>query len=62
MKGLFAVVAMTAAALVNDVAAADGAGVTIVDQSKNLTATGGTGNLAAAGSLEPFGGIGIGCG
>ncbi|KAF1336151.1 Gpi transamidase subunit pig-u family protein, partial [Globisporangium splendens] len=61
MKDLFAIAA-AAVALVNGVAAEDGAGVTIVDQSKNLTATGGTGNLAAAGSLEPFGGIGIGCG
>ncbi|KAF9692012.1 hypothetical protein EKO04_010121 [Ascochyta lentis] len=36
--------------------------VEITSLSKNITSTSGTGNVAAAGSLTPFGGIGVGCG
>ncbi|KXT01725.1 hypothetical protein AC578_2752 [Pseudocercospora eumusae] len=39
-----------------------GAGVNITTLSKSSNATGGTGEVAAAGNLEPFGGIGVGCG
>ncbi|KAF7185554.1 hypothetical protein HII31_13051 [Pseudocercospora fuligena] len=39
-----------------------GGGVNITTLSKSSNATGGTGQVAAAGTLEPFGGIGVGCG
>ncbi|KAH7349196.1 hypothetical protein BKA66DRAFT_293482 [Pyrenochaeta sp. MPI-SDFR-AT-0127] len=38
------------------------AGVGITNLSQNVNSTGGSGNVAAAGSLSPFGGIGVGCG
>ncbi|EME80918.1 uncharacterized protein MYCFIDRAFT_57079 [Pseudocercospora fijiensis CIRAD86] len=41
---------------------AAGGGVKITTLSKTSNATGGTGQVAAAGTLEPFGGIGVGCG
>ncbi|KAH7067176.1 hypothetical protein FB567DRAFT_258056 [Paraphoma chrysanthemicola] len=36
--------------------------VAITSLEKNVTTTSGSGNVAAAGSLAPFGDIGIGCG
>ena len=39
-----------------------GNNVTIVALEKNYNSTGGSGAVAAAGILQPFGGIGIGCG
>lgn len=59
-----AALAATVAILATSYAAAseEGGGVQIVALSKNVTATGGTGQLSAAGTLEPFGGIGLGCG
>lgn len=35
-------------------------GVVITDLNQNVTTTGGSGNVAAAGTLSPFGGIGVG--
>lgn len=40
----------------------DGGGVSITTLSKTSNSTGGTGQVAAAGTLAPFGGIGVGCG
>ncbi|EME47670.1 hypothetical protein DOTSEDRAFT_69581 [Dothistroma septosporum NZE10] len=40
----------------------EGNNVTIVTLEKNYNSTGGSGSVAAAGALQPFGGIGIGCG
>jgi len=37
-------------------------GVKITSLDKNVTSTSGTGNVAAAGTIEPFGNIGVGCG
>ncbi|RMZ67933.1 hypothetical protein GMOD_00004014 [Pyrenophora seminiperda CCB06] len=37
-------------------------GVNITNLGKNVTLTSGTGNVAAAGTLAPFGKIGVGCG
>jgi hypothetical protein len=37
-------------------------GVDITSLTKNVTSTSGSGNVAAAGSLTPFGDIGVGCG
>lgn len=37
-------------------------GVQITSLDKNVTSTSGTGNVAAAGTLAPFGEIGVGCG
>lgn len=39
-----------------------GNNVTIVSLEKARNSTGGSGSVAAAGTLQPFGGIGIGCG
>ncbi|KAF2856611.1 hypothetical protein T440DRAFT_462858 [Plenodomus tracheiphilus IPT5] len=36
--------------------------VTITQLSKSLNSTGGEGNVAASGTLSPFGSIGVGCG
>lgn len=36
--------------------------VDITALTKNVTATSGTGAVSAAGTLSPFGGIGVGCG
>ncbi|KAK1972603.1 hypothetical protein LY78DRAFT_650598 [Colletotrichum sublineola] len=38
------------------------AGVDITELNKNVSATSGTGAVSAKGTLEPFGGIGVGCG
>jgi hypothetical protein len=37
-------------------------GVEITSLTKNVTSTSGSGNVAAAGNLTPFGDIGVGCG
>jgi hypothetical protein len=37
-------------------------GVDITNLNSNVTSTSGSGNVAAAGSLTPFGDIGVGCG
>ena len=37
-------------------------GVEITSLEKNVTSTSGSGNVAAAGNLTPFGDIGVGCG
>lgn len=38
------------------------AAVDITALNKNVSATSGTGAVSAAGTLEPFGGVGVGCG
>jgi hypothetical protein len=37
-------------------------GVDVTDLNKNVSSTSGSGNVAAAGGLTPFGDIGVGCG
>ncbi|KAF2131853.1 hypothetical protein P153DRAFT_415141 [Dothidotthia symphoricarpi CBS 119687] len=37
-------------------------GIAITDFNKNATSTSGIGNVAAAGTLAPFGEVGVGCG
>lgn len=56
------VFAATLAVAAASFVAADEGGLQIVDLSQNGTSSAGTGQISAAGSLEPFGGMGLGCG
>ncbi|CAN9406627.1 unnamed protein product [Alternaria alternata] len=51
---------MLASAMPNQQRRANDVDITSLD--KNVTSTSGVGNVAAAGSLSPFGDIGVGCG
>ncbi|CAN9438260.1 unnamed protein product [Alternaria alternata] len=51
---------MLASAMPNQQRRANDVDITSLD--KNVTSTSGVGNVAAAGSLTPFGDIGVGCG
>ena len=53
---------LNALAFATPITVARGSGVAITSLEKNVTSTSGSGNVAAAGNLTPFGDIGIGCG
>jgi hypothetical protein len=56
----FLAMQMLASAMPNQQRRANDVDITSLD--KNVTSTSGVGNVAAAGSLSPFGDIGVGCG
>jgi hypothetical protein len=56
----FLAMQMLASATPNQQRRANDVDITSLDQ--NVTSTSGVGNVAAAGSLTPFGDIGVGCG
>ncbi|CAN9429422.1 hypothetical protein AA0113_g5030 [Alternaria arborescens] len=56
----FLAMQMLASAMPNQQRRANDVDITSLD--KNVTSTSGVGNVAAAGSLTPFGDIGVGCG
>jgi len=56
------VLVATLAAAAVSLVTADDAGLKIVDLSQSGDSSTGTGQISAAGSLEPFGGMGLGCG
>lgn len=65
MVGLVTILALANFAFANHLhprQSSSGATVDINTLSKTVNSTGGTGQVAAAGTLNPFGDIGVGCG